>query len=600
MNSFLTGDLTSCSILLSANSLFHKKGLVMKSSSHTGLILVLVMLLMVLASLFWFLYSDWDEMRDQAALADSRATRVVSLEQDAGQLNDQLQTSNGKLEQERATAVFTQDMLEAEAVADQQTIQLLETRVATQTAVIEQNLSALTNTVPQVEIIAPQNGETRFLGEPVTLVVAASDANGITDINIVFDNNSPLTIPVGGDANTLIQEDWPVTTGEHTATITAVNSNNLSSQAISTTITVKERVSQEQIATEVANIIGLPEGETAVSAGDQLQTSGVPDPTAQILHAFDFEEQPDTDIVWGEFCAPLTPAADNDLQSPAGELAEVGRLAREWQETRYQFSQMLDAAPNQDARAALCALAAGHEQWVLNEYISRAPAERQAILQESLPPLPAEVPGDVLAAQQAFGLIYGPAFVDELEQTAGPTAVLDAWVTPPQTSAQILHLDTRQNTDPRPPIEMPALAEITGDGWTAVDDNVLGEFLLSQYLANYLHPVEAGIAAAGWDGDRYLLFSRDADEAPLLVMRIRWNSKTNGDNFARAYTDYLNGRFGEIGSTESLPDGSSCWSAPGDETICLYHKDRETAVVRAPDASLAADVFAEMLPLPVN
>lgn len=574
----------------------------MKNSASSAVILVLVMLFIVLTALFWFLYLDYDAMRQQAALADSRATRAATLEQEAGQIRgeaDSISATRTALMEELATAVYNQDRLAQEAVADQQMIQLLETRTATQTAVIEQNLSLPTDNIPVVQILAPAADDVVVLTQAIDLIVSAVDASGLAAISIVFDGNPPLEIPAGGETSILIQEPWPLSeAGSHTAVVTAVNSGNISSQAVSVTITAETVRTSQQISSEVANIIGLPEN----AAVDETQTSSLAANTAAaalILQAFGLDPAEQPAAAWGVYCQPsldsFTSTNETNVDSPAKELAQVRALTREWQETRFQLSSLLAAAPSDDARAALCALAAGHERWVLTEYIRRAPVERQALLAENLTPQNGLISSDALTAQQNFGALHGPAFVNALVDLAGPTAVLEAWNRPPQSTAHILHPDLYQNETTPAAVALPDLAADLGTDWTTVTENVLGEFMLGQYLKSELAADVAETAVSGWNGDRYAIYQQGVDGPPLLVLQINWTEPAQAERFAEVYERVVNGRLDNPVLLPANPENTSCWAAAAGETICLFTADAATVIISAPNTDLARTALAESI-----
>ena len=166
--------------------------------------------------------------------ADSRATRAAALEQEMGRLRteaDEIIQTRTALEAELATAVTSQETLEQESVDDQQTIQQLETRVAAQVPA---------DSVPEVIVIAPANGDSLNLSDAVELTVAAFDPNGLGAVKIIFDDNPPLEIPVAGETSVIIYEPWPLSeAGEHTVVVTAVNRNNVSSPITTVTITTE-------------------------------------------------------------------------------------------------------------------------------------------------------------------------------------------------------------------------------------------------------------------------------------------------------------------------------------------------------------------------
>ena len=50
---------------------------------------------------------------------------------------------------------------------------------------------------------------------------------------------------------------------------------------------------------------------------------------------------------------------------------------------------------------------------------------------------------------------------------------------------------------------------------------------------------EAETAAAGWDGDRYVILKRKDSDATLMLLATSWDSAAQAEEFASAYTRLL-------------------------------------------------------------
>ena len=529
-------------------------------------------------------------------MANSRATRVSAMELEAGQLRaeaDQVKATRSALEGDLATAVFTQSTLEQELVNDQQIIQALEASLAEQVP---------DDTVPVITIISPNEGNTFNLTDAVELVVAATDPNGLSTINIIFDNNPSLEIPAGGETSVIIKEPWPLSeVGEHTAVVTAVNRDNVSSQATTVTISTENKRSSQQIIDAVANLIG-PSTATDNEAQSLSTTSEIESTVTPILlTAFDFAVPPEGEtLAWGEYCdaAPAQPAATDPQEAPelpAQELNLVKTQVREWQESRFQLSQLLATAPNDDARAALCALSAGHERWVLEAYINGLPADEQALYTANLTPQTGLDSSHVLAAQQTFSTAYGYQFIKTLSDTYGTTAVTDVWSRPPNTTAQILFPGEYEANRQPAAIELPNLTTFLGDGWQPVTTDVLGAFMLGQYLGNPAEMPALSGAVSGWQGDQFTIYQQGENGPILLAMQLEWLTEQDAQEFATAYEGVVNGRFAGTVTEQESPENTTCWAGATTETICLYTNETQTILIRAPETDLAVDTLAEIL-----
>ncbi len=136
-----------------------------------------------------------------------------------------------------------------------------------------------------------------------------------------------------------------------------------------------------------------------------------------------------------------------------------------------------------------------------------------------------------------------------------------------------------------------ALAPLTdtlGAGWELVDEDIMGEFYLRQYLAQQLPASAVGRAATGWGGDRYAVYHNAAAGGLVMALRLVWDTPADALEFAAAYADYPAALLGVVATPQ--PDGGNCWVV--DEVICLAQVESESFIVRAPDEATAAAVMA--------
>jgi hypothetical protein len=136
-------------------------------------------------------------------------------------------------------------------------------------------------------------------------------------------------------------------------------------------------------------------------------------------------------------------------------------------------------------------------------------------------------------------------------------------------------------------VTLAPLTATLGAGWEVVDEDVLGEFYLRQYLLQQLSSQEVDVAATGWGGDRYAVYWNESAEQLVMVLRSIWDTDTDSDEFASAYGRYA----GQLtGAAEQAADGGRCWSSL--DVICLYQESSETLVVRAPDLTIVSRIAA--------
>jgi hypothetical protein len=136
-----------------------------------------------------------------------------------------------------------------------------------------------------------------------------------------------------------------------------------------------------------------------------------------------------------------------------------------------------------------------------------------------------------LQAQVLFAYLSGERFVAELQRRGGWALVDTAFeVRRPASTEQILHPDAYFDADEPKPVRIPPLR-----GWDRALAGTWGELQTRELLGG------AARAAAGWGGDRYVLWRRGDESA--LVMRWRWDTPRDEAEFL----DRLRGVMGSRG-----------------------------------------------------
>jgi hypothetical protein len=198
----------------------------------------------------------------------------------------------------------------------------------------------------------------------------------------------------------------------------------------------------------------------------------------------------------------------------------------------------------------------------------------------------------VLINNLAFPYVSGSRFVGELYRAGGFAAIDAAWANPPQSTEHILHPERYRAGDAPQIVALAPLTDTLGVGWQEIENNVMGEFFLREYLDQQLPTTTAARAALGWGGDRYAVYWNEATGGLVMALRAVWDTPADAAEFAAAYADYPAGLFDVAPQTQA--DGSTCWV--GDDAICFRQVEGESFVVRAPDVATAGAVLAALLP----
>jgi hypothetical protein len=156
-----------------------------------------------------------------------------------------------------------------------------------------------------------------------------------------------------------------------------------------------------------------------------------------------------------------------------------------------------------------------------------------------------------------FPYLEGRAFIAYLSGEGGWAAVDNAFRNPPASTEMILHPEKYLENDEPDALDKPILADSLSAGWREVRDDAMGEFSTDLILAARVDAPQASQAAAGWGGDRFVVWRNDSPLSLAVVWHTRWDTQADADEFASALRQYDGGRFGEA-VTE--PD-AVCWTA---------------------------------------
>ncbi len=585
----------------------------MKRTAIIATLLTFLSFLLVLAAAVVFLLQGRQALRSEMATVSA----------DRERLGDALWAAESTvLAQEAAVATLSAEAT-AGAVAQATTLAEQAAGAEATRADLESALAtaeALPPGGPMVVVAAPVPMEPLPSDRPVTVLVAASDPTGVAALNVTVDGEALLSLSPADEPLVTGQTNWqPPGPGEFVLSAMAINARGVASQPVTITLTVVESgaAAIAGIRARVeANVVML-RGLTPLAPITPTLLSGVelrarieenlaeytPEKArddARVLSVFDFLS-PDTDLraiftqAYGEQIAgfydtetgEFVVISDDDVLDPSEQWIHAHEFVHALQDQHYVLEQVEDESLDSEAQIALRALAEGDATLVQLLYLEgdyftateRAAVERY--LRESATaetvPLPA-----IVEQSLAFTYEAGFAFVLELYREGGYPAIDAAWRNPPRSTEQILHPERYRAQDWPQIVTLPPLTSTLGTGWRQLDEDILGEFYLREYLAQQVDRGRAEEAAAGWGGDRYAVYWRESDGAAAMVLRARWDTPGDAVTFSGTYFLYA-GRL--TGATPVSVDGLACWSAA--DVICFIHDGLETVVLRAPDLATA-------------
>lgn len=611
----------------------------MKKTSLTGLALTLLMLLLVLLAAFVFLFQGRQKVIEQR---DGLESKTAVLQQDLDKTESDLsaaETTQAETAAALATAETSTLLLDGELVQSQQEVDALTEQLdaASQTiTTLEDEQEAALTQPPDVAILSPASGSVLPLSESVNIVLVATDPKGLASVNLLVNEETVETYAPEDETLFTAVSSWnPATVGEYGIQLTAVNSAGISSSSAVVTVTVAiadtaSRVPNDANAELRRDIDGLvsglrqlplPESITqTLVAGVLLRQAQQADAVALVAsdlwddasllgQAFDFAPG-DYDYEALLLALHNAPAAayyrplfdemmlieqDNAL-IPLVQLGYVRQLLYLMQDQNFGLDELAAGSLSLDASLALAALSEGEatvvqENFLVARYLPLETAvipETWGIDSDALNDAPSAITNRLLFPYEA-----GAEFARTLYGAGDYPALDAAWAAPPQSTEQILHLEKFLEDEGPALVTLPDLQPILGEDWTLAEENVLGEFMLGQYLAQQLNETQVGTAVAGWGGDRFAIYSNEADDSFLMALHTVWDSADDSTEFAALYPNYPTRLFGSSGELQA--NGGECWQGEAD-LICLYQSEQETLIVRGSELEMVLAVVDVIFP----
>jgi hypothetical protein len=234
----------------------------------------------------------------------------------------------------------------------------------------------------------------------------------------------------------------------------------------------------------------------------------------------------------------------------------VHELVHALQDQHADLDSLTHAVTSNDARSAIQAAVEGHATVAMfaqqlsvttgaptsiDQLPELGPEMAAAMADPSQFPLLAQAPA-IVRDPLLFAYLGGARYIQRLWKTQpGTPSPLGEWL--PESTEQLLHTDRILSERDRPtPLTISGLPR----GWELVYGWDLGELEMTIFFEEHLGDRRlAAAAAAGWDGDAYVLLARGGDQA--LVWYSVWDTEADADEFAEAYRAVFAARFGGAG-----------------------------------------------------
>jgi len=231
-------------------------------------------------------------------------------------------------------------------------------------------------------------------------------------------------------------------------------------------------------------------------------------------------------------------------------------LTHTLQDQHFGLDPPSPARGNSDARLAHMALAEGDATLVGFELgVGGLLTDAQsffAFARRHAPDFGRGVPS-FLAEKFKFPYLDGSAFVLELREAGDWEAVDRAHRSPPLSSEQVLHPQKYLAGTDRPRLPDLAGVRAPGTGFVRIHEDTLGEFGIRVMLSGAAGPAAARMAA-GWGGDRGLVFEHVASRELVLLWVIDFDTPADAADFFSGLESFVSRRSGaatEAGISEA-------------------------------------------------
>jgi hypothetical protein len=175
----------------------------------------------------------------------------------------------------------------------------------------------------------------------------------------------------------------------------------------------------------------------------------------------------------------------------------------------------------------------------------------------------------------------------------GYKSIDEAFLDPPVSTEQILHPE-KYPSDKPVDVYLPDFTSVLGNGWQETDRNVMGEWSTYEILADGIDSTfrlpddTAKTASAGWAGDSYLVYWNSATQQSVFVMRSRWETSQDTDEFWKAMSQYGQDRWGTPISSQS---DRIDWQNTANGFVTLRRSNQDVIWLITPDAATADKIM---------
>jgi hypothetical protein len=150
----------------------------------------------------------------------------------------------------------------------------------------------------------------------------------------------------------------------------------------------------------------------------------------------------------------------------------------------------------------------------------------------------------IIRDELIFPYLAGTTFSQQfLKANSGWPDLKKIFDNPPVSTQQIIHPNLYLAGVKPFPVTLPAWKDVVPANWKLLEENVLGEFCLSEVLTQFLGQDRATTVSAAWAGDRYAVFEEEKTKRIPLVLRLHLDNAEDAARFFGQYSELLEKKY---------------------------------------------------------
>ena len=293
---------------------------------------------------------------------------------------------------------------------------------------------------------------------------------------------------------------------------------------------------------------------------------------------------------------------DEDFRelSPQDRLTYAHEFVHALQSQHFDIGSMMDSEETKndaDRKAAYLAMVEGDAVLLQTIYMLENMTEQEQAAAQGLQIDMSTYLAAPNLIQRIFVFPYveGAQFVYQFFARGGWPEVDALYERAPSSTEQIIHPGKYVLEEEPVDVDIPSLVGALGEGWSELRRDTFGEFALLAYLEDGLGQREAAIAAAGWGGDEYVVYS-GPDGSYALVHRYEWDSLRDAEEFFEGFANFTEARVGATLIPLASVGVEVLFALP-EQLIYAVNRGIVTDVMIAPDQGVLDTVIGALSPV---